>query len=339
MSRNLVFSLALTLFNFSVLAQSTDDKSPKELAHSYTMQGDYTNAIVVLNGALQKDAQNLELSKDLAFNYYLNKDYSKGLAVVKPLLERPDADVQAYQIAAMLYKGSDELKEAEKLYKEGLKRFPKSGPLHSEYGEMLWSKNDFGCIKEWEKGIEGNPNYSANYYYASKYYYFAGERVWSLIYGEMFLNLESYTKRTAEMKEVLLEGYKKLFAENGLQKVQEVKNPFVAAWLNIMTPLAFTVKDGLTAESLTVLRTKFIINWFNTYPNNYPYRLFDYQRQLLKEGMFDAYNEWIFGAAGNLPAFQAWTNAHSEEYKRFIDFQRGRVFKMPEGQYYQVAAK
>jgi Tfp pilus assembly protein PilF len=339
MNRYLVFFLALTLLNFSVVAQTTDEKSQQEVARGYTRQGDYTNAIVVLNSALQKDAQNLELLKDLAFNYYLNKDYPKGLAVVKPLLERPDADVPVYQIAAMLYKGTDELKECEKLYKEGLKKFPRSGPLHSEFGEMLWSRNDFGCIKEWEKGIESDPNYSSNYYYASKYYYFANDRVWCLIYGEMFLNLESYTKRTAEMKEVLLEGYKKLFAENDWQKTQEVKNPFAAAWLNIMGPLAFTVKGGITAESLTVLRTKFIINWFNTYPTNYPYRLFDYHRQLLKEGMFDAYNEWIFGAAGNLPAFQAWTGTHSEEYKKFVDFQRGRVFKMPEGQYYQVAAK
>jgi hypothetical protein len=155
----------------------------------------------------------------------------------------------------------------------------------------------------------------------------------------MFINLESYTRRTAEMKEILLETYKKMYAENDLKKSQDSKNTFIAAWAAVMSPLSFAVKDGITAESLTVLRTRFIINWFNTYPGNYPFRLFDYQRQLLKEGMFDAYNQWIFGAAGNLPAFQTWTNAHNEEYKRFVNFQQGRVFKMPEGQYYQVASK
>jgi hypothetical protein len=59
---------------------------------------------------------------------------------------------------------------------------------------------------------------------------------------------------------------------------------------------------------------------------------------LLKDGLFDAYNEWIFGAASNLPAFQTWTNTHSDDYSRFINFQKGRVFKLPEGQYYQVSA-
>lgn len=340
MNRILLFLMVLTLSQLSVLAQTADDKTPQETARGYTRQGDYTNAIVVLNTALQKDPQNLELSKDLGFNYYMNKDFSKGLNIIKPLLDRPDVDVQTYQIGALLYKGVEEVKECDKLYKAGLKKFPRSGPLHSEYGEMLWARNDNSAIREWEKGIEGEPSYPANYYYAAKYYYFFnGDKVWTLLYGEIFVNLESYTKRTAEIKELLLEGYKKLFADGDLQKNQDGKNPFVLGWINVVAPLQFTVKDGITAESLTVLRTKFIINWFNTYPTNYPYRLFEYQRQLLKEGMFDAYNEWIFGAAGNLPAFQAWSNSHADEYKRFIDFQRGRVFKLPEGQYYQVAAK
>src|SRR5579871_4549483 len=188
---------AATLLQLSVLAQASDDKSPQETARGYTRQGDYSNAIVVLNTALQKDPQNLELSKDLCFNYYLSRDYIKGLSLVKPLTERADADVQTYQIAALLYKGIGEVKETDKVYKAGLKKFPKSGPLHSEYGEMLWAKNDNACIKEWEKGIEGEPNYPGNYYYASKYYFFANDQVWSLIYGELFVNLESYTRRTA----------------------------------------------------------------------------------------------------------------------------------------------
>jgi Tfp pilus assembly protein PilF len=336
---NKVIFFLLLIGHLSAVGQGDDAKTAQETARAFTHQGDFSNAIVVLNSALQKDPQNLELLKDLAFNYYWNKDYTKGLNIARPLVERPDADVQSFQITAMLYKGADELKECDRLYKAGLKKFPRSGPLHSEYGEMLWSKNDFSCIKEWEKGIEDDPNYPANYYYASKYYYFANKKVWNLIYGEMFVNLESYTKRTAEMKEILMESYKKLFAESDIQKDEDVKNPFVQAWLSTAAPLTSLVKNGVTTESLTVLRTRFIINWFNNFPNNYPFRLFDYQRQLLKEGMFDAYNQWLFGPAGNLPAFQAWTTAHNAEYKRFVDFQHGRVFKMPEGQYYQVASK
>jgi Tfp pilus assembly protein PilF len=314
---------------------TTDAKTPQETARAYTRQGDYTNALVVLNEALKKDPQNLELSKDIAFNYYLEKDYDKGIAVGKGLVERPDADVTSYQILALLYKATGEVKDCDRLYKAGIKRYPLSGVLLSEYGEMLWAQQDYAAIKLWEKGIQIDPSYSGNYYNAARYYFFTQDKVWGLIYGEIFLNLESYSKRTAEIKDLLLEGYKKLFTDANMQKNQDIKSPFVVAFLNIIGKESFTIAKGISAESLTVLRTKFIIDWFQTYPTNYPFHLFDYERQLLKDGMFDAYNQWLFGAAENLPVFQAWTTAHSDEYTRFTDFQRGRVFKMPEGQYYQ----
>ena len=291
---------------------------------------------MVLNEALKKDPQNLELSKDIAFNYYLEKDYDKGLSIAKPLVERPDADVTSYQILAMFYRALDDFKECEKLYRSGIKRYPRSGVLYSEYGEMLWSRDDHDAIKQWEKGIQIDPNYSTNYYNASKYYFKAGEKVWGLVYGETFLNLESYSKRTAEIKELVLAGYKKMFTDPDMQKNEDMGNPFVSAYLNVIGKLSFTIAQGISTESLTVLRTKFILNWFETYPANFPFHLFDYERQLLKEGMFDAYNQWLFGATENLTAFQAWSTAHSDEYARFINFQKGRVFKLPEGQYYQT---
>lgn len=339
MNRILLAFFSLTLTSLSTLAQSTDNKSPLETAKAFTRQQDYTNAIVVLNGALEKDPQNLEMQKDLAFNYYLSRDFIKGTSLGAKIVERPDADVQSYQILALLYKAIDDTKKCEALYRNGIKRFPRSGVLYSEYGEMLWARQDYSAIKQWEKGIEIDPNYSSNYYNAARYYFFTYDKVWAVLYGETFVNLESYSKRTAEIKELLTESYKKMFTEKDMQKGQDVKSPFVVAYLNVMSKLAFTVKDGITAESLTVLRTKFIINWFQTYPTNFPFRLFDYQQQLLKGGMYDAYNQWIFGAAQNLPTFQAWTNAHSDEYNKFINFQKGRIFKLPEGQYYQVAAK
>lgn len=334
-----VCSLLLISLMTRLDAQSkpADNKTPQETARAFTRQGDYNNAIIVLNNALKGDPENLELLKDLAFNYYLNRDYNKSEEIVKPLIDRQDADVQTVQLLALNYKATSELKECEKLYKDALKRWPRSGVLYSEYGEVMGTKDSYLAISQWEKGIETDPNYSGNYYNAARYYFYYGDKLWTLIYGEVFINLESYSKRTAEIKQLLLDSYKKLFVNSDdLTKDPEIqKNAFMMAWLHVMLPLAPLVKDGITTESVTVLRTRFIINWFNTYPGNYPFKLFDYQRQLLKDGMFNAYNEWIFGAAGNLPAFQAWTNSHNDDYNRFINYQKDRIFKLPQGQYYQ----
>ena len=83
------------------------------------------------------------------------------------------------------------------------------------------------------------------------------------------------------------------------------------------------------------MRSKFILEWFDKYAGKYPFHLFDYERQLMKEGLFDAYNQWAFGAALGLANFQNWTAQHAEDYDRFINFQKGRVFKVPPGQNYR----
>ncbi|HYF32147.1 MAG TPA: tetratricopeptide repeat protein [Chitinophagaceae bacterium] len=336
--QKLSFVLICLVWAVVGLAQDQDVKKLHETARTFQQQGDYANAVLVLNRAMQLEPNNLELRKDLAFTYYLQRDFVKAREAAKPLPERPDADVQSYQILGMVYKAIEERKECEKLYKAGLKKFPNSGVLYNEYGEMLWTKQDYTAIKFWEKGIEVDPNFSGNYYNAAKHYYFTYDKVWSLIYGEIFLNLESYSKRTAEIKDLLLEGYKKLFSEANMLSKQETKNPFAAAFLGTMAKSASQTQAGITPESLTIVRTRFVLDWFDKEADKFPFRLFEYQRQLLKEGMFDAYNQWIFGAAQNLPAFQNWTTTHAASYNQFTGFQKGRVFKLPTKQYYQTVA-
>ena len=295
--------------------------------------GDYPNAIIVLSNALKLDPQNLELQKDLTFSYYLQKNYSAAVESGRKLIERKDADEQCYQILGMAYNAINEKKDADKMYKQGLKKFPSSGELYNEYGEMLWVQQSNDAIRFWEKGIEVDPNYSSNYYNACKFYSYTYEKVWSLIYGEIFINLESYSRRTPEIKSLLVDGYKKLFSDQ--KSRYQTKNPFAVAYLAVMSNQSQSVNIGVTPESLNTLRSKFLLEWFEKYADKYPFRLFDYQRQLLKEGMFEAYNEWAFGAPLGLPAFQSWTNQHADDYNRFINFQKGRVFKMPTGQNYR----
>jgi tetratricopeptide (TPR) repeat protein len=331
--KKLLFAVSLFFSGFTCFAQEAD--SLHKVAKQFMRSGDYPNAIIVLNNALKTDPDNLEIQKDLAFTYYLQRNYSASVEAGRKLIARNDADEQCYQILGMAYKAIDEGKQADKMYKQGIKKFPSSGELYNEYGEMLWSNKDVEAIRFWEKGIEVDPNYSSNYYNASKFYYYTYDKVWSLIYGEIFINLESYSRRTPEIKLLLVDGYKKLFTDLKLPKNQVNKNLFASAYLSIMTDLSPTVNLGVTPESLNILRSKFILEWFVKYGDKYPFRLFEYQRQLLKEGMFDAYDQWAFGASMSLASFQNWTGQHADDYNRFINFQKGRVFKLPSGQNYR----
>lgn len=321
------------LLSFSALAQ--DVKQLQANARTFMTQGDYANAILILNRALKQDPKNLDVAKELGLNYYFSKEYDKALEIYKPLLDRDDADDQCFQVAGDIYLAQEQPKDCEKVYRKGLKRFPNSGPLYNELGELLWGMKDYSAIKYWEKGIETDPGYSRNYFNACRYYYFTTDRVWSLLYGEIFINIEPQSRDAAEVKTLLLEGYKKLFANVNLEKDNNSNNGFVTAFLETMNKQSNIAAMGINTESLTMIRTRFILEWYASYAKQYPFRLFELQQQLLQEGMFDAYNQWIFTSAQNLPVYQNWTSAHAAEYNELTRFQSGRIFKIPAGQYYK----
>ncbi|MBK9568548.1 MAG: hypothetical protein IPO53_00545 [Chitinophagaceae bacterium] len=183
-----------------------------------------------------------------------------------------------------------------------------------------------------------DPAYSGNYYNAALFYFYAKDKVWGLLYGEIFVNMESLGERGASMKQLLLQGYKeKLFADADLMKGEEKnKSAFAKSFLEGMSRQSSLANKGITTEILTMIRTRFILDWYTNNATKFPFRLFDFQRQLLTEGMFDAYNQWLFGPSENLAAYENWTKTHPEEYNGFSTFQKSRVFRIPPGQYYQV---
>jgi tetratricopeptide (TPR) repeat protein len=324
----------IAAFLYSTCAMAQDVKLLQETARNFMMQADYPNAILVLNRALAIDANNYNIAKDLTLNYYLSGNFEKAYEIAKPLLDKDDADDQIFQIAGDILLAQTNTKECEKVYKKGLKKFASSGPLYNAYGELLFAQKDYSAIKQWEKGIETDPSYSRNYYNASRYYYFTTDKVWSIIYGEIFANMEPSGKQTPEIKTILFEGYKKLFVETDLTKATTEKNEFVKAYLQIMNKQTMLVSNGITTEALVMIRTRFILDWFNEFAEKFPFRLFEQQRQLIQEGFFDAYNHWIFTATQNLSTYQNWINLNSTIYNDFTRFQKGRIFKIPTGQYY-----
>ena len=334
MKKNIsLFTACVFIFCSNAFAQSAKDL--EETARSFMQQADYANAILVLNRAIQMEPRNLDIAKDLSLSYYMQQDNVKALEIIKPLLDRDDADDQCYQIAGNIYKQLQQVKECDKLYRKGIKKFPESGAMYNELGELLWAQQDYTAIKQWEKGIEVDPGFSKNYYNASKYYFLTPDKIWSILYGEIFINMEPFSNRTPEIKTILLDSYKKLFAEATLSVPADEKNKFTDAFIATMNKQSAVAANGINAETLVMIRSRFILDWYNDYAEKIPFRLFELQRQLLQDGMFEAYNQWIFGSVQNLAAYQNWTTLHAAEYNDLTRFQRGRIFKIPTGQYYK----
>ncbi|MCW3110771.1 MAG: tetratricopeptide repeat protein [Segetibacter sp.] len=324
--------------SFCYAQPAQDAATLHQTAQSFLRQGDYENAILVLTKALQLQPNDLQMTKDLLFAYYVKRDFAKAMEIGRPLIARTDADVQSFQMLGLTFKSVAEDKEAEKLYKNGLVKFPNEGILYSEYGDLIAAKEPERAQKLWEKGIEVDPNHSSNYYFLSRQYAQKGDVIWAILYAEMFLNMESFTARSTEMKNLLLEQYKKFFIAGYKAPATDPKKKntvlFATAVGETLNKQQSQISLGITPESLIVIRTRFILDWYNKYSGKYPFKLFEHQRQLLQEGMFEAYNIWLFGPAANLKTYQTWQQYHQEDLNTFLAFIRSKVFKIPEGQQY-----
>ncbi|KAA2245534.1 tetratricopeptide repeat protein [Chitinophaga agrisoli] len=353
MKRGFSLLKKILISGFLLLSQVSWAQDANELfntANNFIRTGDYANAILVLNQALQLEPDNIQYRKQLGYAYYLRGEMAKAKSIIDPLLDKKDADPQLYQIAGNIYQARQEWKGAQKLYDKGIRKFPESGELYNDNGQLLLTLKMYdGALNNFLKGIEKDPNFPGNYYNAVRTYHYAQEPVWCILYGEVFMNLESYTTRTAEVREIMMESYKKLYddpnmlslpvpeSEDGGKKRRGNKTEtgnFTAAYRQLMAKQTGVISNGIDPESLIMLRTRFILDWFNFYSFKYPYALFDLQRKLLKQGLFEAYNQWLFGPVASQAAYRSWTNLHKAEYDKFMQYQRSHPFKPRADEYY-----
>ncbi len=333
-----IFIVLLALTGFcEIQAQEQTAKLLQETARTLVQKGDYDNAIVILERAKQQEPDNIELLRDLCFAHYLKRDFAKAIEAGKELIAKPNADQQSFQVLGFAYKAIASYTDCGKLYRTALRKFPNSGVIYNEYAELLALQNELEeAITQWEKGIELDPGYSGNYYNATMYYAKKSNWIRVALYGELFLNLESYSTRTEEIKEKLFDAYKSLISATAVQQLADNKNnsAFEKAILDILGKLNADNKQPAGIDRLISIRTRWVIEWFQGKQKNYPFRLFDHQQYLLNQGLFEAYHYWLLSPAIGQEAVQAWQKTHTKETEEYKTFQQSRVFKIPVGEYY-----
>lgn len=311
----------------SVLAQNVSLREWQQRALDFNNRGDHNNAVIVLQQGLKQYPGALSLEKDLITSLLLKRDFAGARQIALSLVDRPDADEVCFQLGGNVLKALEEVKECEKLYTKGLKKFPSSGPLHSELGELLWSVKDKRAILYWEAGIRVDPNYAGNYYNAALYYS-KTETLWrTLLYGEIYINMESRSERVLAIKKLLWETYQKKVMSPATATSEKL-TPFEIAVSTTFDKASSVFIQGFSTETLTMVRTRFILEWFKSYASDYRFRLFDHQQQLLKAGLFDAYNQWLFGEAENKTRYEQWKTEQVESFSKLESFLFNRVFKL-----------
>lgn len=328
-----LFTFCLLFIAFASTAQPVINWPSPEVEQMYHQaremhsNGKLLEAIAVYRRAIQIAPDILVLYRDLGQAYYVAGNYEDAIKTLEPIIKSGEADDQAYQALAASYAATDEKKKAKNMLTTGIDRFPHSGLLYHELG-MLYFDEPEHALKTWLEGIEADPAYHVNYYEAAQMYMQTNKPVWAVIYGEMFINMEQQTARSNETRSMLIAAYKRLFnilaldevpKFGGSKKGNEPKT-FETAVFNTYMKLSPVVTDGITTENLTMLRTRFMMEWTHQFAATYPFTLFRRYDAMLRNGYFDIYNEWLFGRAESMTEYETWKKFHPEAVPHFEEW-------------------
>lgn len=294
-------------------------------AAHYIQAEDYNNAILVLNRLVQSEPNNSSYLQELSLAYYLNRNFDKAENILGKVFDLHADTIETYELAGDIQRAIQDPKNAQRWYEKGIRKFPNSGALYNDLGSLFYDQQKYSeALTYWTRGIDVDPADADNYYHAARTYYYSKDKVWTLLYGELFMNLEHSGNRAAEIRGMLLSAYKALFQDpstlgrliqqSNTGKLTRSDQGFRLAVLKTLENASSVVAQGITPETLVMLRTRFVLDWDHFYRLMYPYTLFDYQRYLLQQGVFPAYNRWIFGPASNPEAYRTWFNNHQDAY-------------------------
>lgn len=334
----IVFTSIVCLFFSTVYSQTN-----KELARSkalagikYEDDGKIEEAILLFLEAKQLDSSDFNYPYELGNCYYIRGNYKKALEYFQSTLEYAEINATCYQMLGNTYDMLGDSKNAIKSYNDGLSKFPKAGSLYLEKGTLLLRQKEYSKAAElYENGVNVDPTFPSNYYKLANLYSWTSERIWSVLYGEIFMNLERGTKRTGEIGSLLYQVYKKSinvtsdtsggvdFSKSmSISTTKPFKLPFQLVYGTTMT-LGLGIQmlsrhKEITISSLYQIRKTFLNNWFEKkQQETYPNILFDYQKKLLDNDHFEAYTYWIF-MKGNESEFKEWKTRNEEKWSSFI---------------------
>ncbi|MFI5150221.1 MAG: tetratricopeptide repeat protein [Bacteroidia bacterium] len=338
-----ILLLLLTMSTtYSVYGQSDKDKAKArelgEQAIKLEDDGKLDEALVLLSQAEKLDPTDYNYPYEEGYSYYQKKDYKKALDVYKKLIANYTVNSdQCYQMLGNVYDLMGDSASALHSYREGLVKFPNSGRLYLEQGNVYWLKKMYAeALPYYEAGIKVEPAFPSNYYRAARVFCSSSEPVYGIIYGEIFMNIERNSKRTAEISKLLFETYKEhiefksasnvsvTFSKNNVMVIHDsndVKNPklpFGTGCYEINMLLSVFGENAIDLNSLDRIRKRFIESYYKTNSNTkYPNILFDYQHTIAEAGHLEAYNHWIL-MKGDEELFTKWQDSNKDKWDAFV---------------------
>jgi tetratricopeptide (TPR) repeat protein len=328
----LVAGLLLSVISYGQTNRE-EAQMKKDKAVELMDNGKPDEAILLLEEAKKLDPEHSIYDYEKAYAYYIKNDIKTSLKIFKTVVKYKDTGDQSYQMLGNLFDIDGQPDQALKTYAKGLKKFPASGRLYLETGNVYFNQKKYGeALPLYEKGIQVEPLYPSNYYRATLIYCSSSEVVWGMIYGEIFLNLERNSKRTTEISNLLFNSYKNhiefkpdttriSFSKTNVISVESIKRgkmPFGSFVYEPLLSMALPGETGIDINSLDRIRTRFVENYFvQNFSKDHRNILFEYQKRIQEWGHLEAYNHWVL-MSGDADGFAQWKGQNGDKWENFL---------------------
>ncbi|WP_299215865.1 hypothetical protein [uncultured Aquimarina sp.] len=338
-----LFAIACILYNSIIIAQTDKDKAQELLKEGIQLMdnGAIDESIEILKKGTKLYPDRIDFPYEIAYANYLKKEYKKAIKILEKLTDHKDVSDYIYQLLGNSYDYIKKPEKALETYQKGMKKFPKSGKFYLESGVIeALRKNYNEAIVFWEQGIKVEPNYPSNYYQLSKLFSNTDEKLWTLLYGEIFMNLEAGSKRTSEISKLLYDTYQESYevltdssgqfniTKKGFEIIitdkKDMKDlkkgilPFAGTYASAYAFAGINFHSGIDIKSIYNARKSFLDFWFEQkkFHKQYPNKILSFQKEIQKEEIFEAYTYWLI-SEGNPEEFEKWYKESPEKFEKF----------------------
>ncbi len=185
--------------------------------------GEAASAVAAMEALARLHPDNYAVGYELGYTQIANGEYRRAAATFRKLQGHKDCDDRSYQMEGNALDYMGQRGDAMRAYRRGLARFPRSGRLMMEMGNMSLSDGDYDtALRLYEQGVEAEPSFASNYYRAAWVLLQSSAAESGLALGEAFLLMEPTGERAETMSRMVCDTYRAMSPRGDATTIRRV---------------------------------------------------------------------------------------------------------------------
>lgn len=339
MIKRIIVFMVLLLFPAAVFSQSADAALEKYYSNTH-------NSKTVIKLQYLDSLQKI-FPGDYRFTYeksialIQNEEYKEATHILDSLVASGVRSELVYCLWINCYMNADNRAKAKEAADSAYAAFPNSARVLCEVGYVEKDRgNEYAAVLDWESGIHEDPHYSENYIPLIDYNYSLNERIWSVIYGEIYLNISHIERNIERVSAKAFDAVFSSLAKPGdsipmyrfcaIRKsykpgvIDSAKYPFTFAsqleMIHSYTKLCAGNKFDKSLKSLVWLFDIFDSAWQKSiYAAKWKNPVWEYHAELKKSGLLEPYI-YLMYRAGSPEEFAEYAKTNRQKLQKLAKY-------------------